>query len=116
MTPIIILFALSAVLLGIAIWYWKMPEKRWLKGMKADGNLYGIDYSKFHPQKIRSATITLLLFEAVCFFSMGLCSIWLTINEHPVLIGIFMGSIMGAPIVYWFVLLVFYKKSKYKKH
>ena len=115
MTPIIILFALSAMFLGFAIWNWRMPEKRWVNNLKADRNMLGIDYSKYNQKKIRSATITLLLFEAVCFFSMGLCSIWLTINEHPVLIGIFMGSIMGAPIVYWFVLLVFCKKSKYRK-
>ena len=112
MTPIIILFALSAVLFGMAIWYWKMPEKRWKKGMTADGNMYGIDYSRFNPQKTRTATITLLLFEAVCLFSMGLCSNWLTLNEHPILIGIFMGGLMGAPIVYWLALLVFCKKSK----
>ena len=115
MNPIIIPFALSAMFLGFAIWNWRMPEKRWVNNLKADRNMLGIDYSKYNQKKIRSATTTLLLFEAVCLFSLGLCSIWLTIKEHPVLIKIFIGGILGAPIVYWFVLLVFCKKSKYKK-
>ena len=115
MTPIIILFASSAMFLGFAIWNWMMPEKRWVNNLKADRNMLGIDYSKYNQKKIRSATTTLLLFEAVCLFSLGLCSIWLTIKEHPVLIKIFIGGILGAPLVYWFVLLVFCKKSKYKK-
>ena len=115
MTPVIILFALSAMFWGIAIWYWTMPEKRWINGLKADRNMLGMDYSKYNPKKIRSATITLLFFEAVCLFSMGLCSIWLTIQEHPVLIKVFIVGILGALLVYWFVVLVFCKKSKYRK-
>ena len=74
MTPIIILFALSAMFLGFAIWNWRMPEKRWVNNLKADRNMLGIDYSKYNQKKIRSATTTLLLFEAVCLLSIGLCS------------------------------------------
>ena len=101
--------------LGFAIWNWKMPEKKWINSLKADRNMFGIDYSKYNQKKIRSATTTLFLFEALCLFATGLCSIWLTINEHPVLIKLFMGGIMGAPLFYWFVLLVFCKKSKYRR-
>ena len=115
MNPVIILFALSAMFLAFAIWYWRMPEKRWINGLKADRNMLGIEYSKYNQKKIRSVTIALLLFEAVCLFSLGLCSIWLTIQEHPVLIKTFIGGILGALLVYWFVLLVFCKKSKYRK-
>ena len=115
MNPIIILFGLSLMFLVFGILSWRMPEKRWVNWLKADRNMLGIDYSKYNQKKIRSANTTLLLFEAVCLFSMGMCSIWLTIKEHPVLIKLFIGGIMGAPIVYWFVLLVFCKKSKYRK-
>lgn len=66
MNPIIILFVLSAMFLVFAIWSWRMPEKRWLNWLKADRNMLGIDYSKYNPQKIRSASTTLLFFEAVC--------------------------------------------------
>jgi hypothetical protein len=50
MTPLIIVFTLSALLFALAIWYWKMPERRWLNGMKPDGNLYGINYSKYNQK------------------------------------------------------------------
>ena len=86
-----------------------MPEKKWINRLKADRNMFGIDYSKYNQKKIRSA-ITLLLFEAVGFFLMGL-----TIGKYPVLTWILCGGLFAAPIVYWFVLLVFCKKSKYKK-
>lgn len=110
MTPIIILFALSAMFLGFAIWNWRMPEKRWVNNLKADRNMLGIDYSKYNQKKIRSLTIAIFLFEAVCLSLVGL-----TVKEHPVLAWIFMGGAAAAPIVYWFVFLVFCKKSKYKK-
>ena len=51
MNPIILLFVLSAVFLGIAIWNWRMPEKRWLNGLKADRNMLGIDYSKYNQKR-----------------------------------------------------------------
>ena len=110
MNPIIILFALSAMFLGFAIWNWRMPEKRWVNNLKADRNMLGIDYSKYNLKKIRSATTTLLFFEAVCLFLIGL-----TIGKYPVLTKALCGGILGAPIVYWFVILVFCKKSKYRK-
>lgn len=87
-----------------------MPEKRWVNWLKADRNMLGIDYSKYNQKKIRSANTILLLFEAVCLFLIGL-----TIGKHPVLTKALCVEIMGAPIVYWFVLLVFCKKSKYRK-
>ena len=110
MNPIILLFALSALFLGIAIWNWRMPEKRWINGLKADRNMLGIDYSKYNQKKIRSATTTLFLVEAVCLFLIGL-----TIGKHPDLTKILCGGILGAPVVYWFVVLVFCKKRKYRK-
>ncbi len=116
MTPLIIVFTLSALLFALAIWYWKMPERRWLNGMKPDGNLYGINYSKYNQKKLRTATIILLLSEAVGFFLIGLTNlVGLTSGEHPVLFLVLVGGMMAAPIVYWFVLLVFCKKSKYRK-
>ena len=86
-----------------------MPEKKWINRLKADRNPLGIDYSKYNQKKIRSATTTLLLFEAGCFFLMGL-----TIGKYPVLTWILCGGLFAALIVYWFVLLVFCKKSKYR--
>ena len=49
-------------------------------------------------------------FEAACLFLIGL-----TVGKHPVLTKALCVGIVGAPIVYWFVLLVFCKKSKYRK-
>ena len=110
MNPIIILFGLSAMFLVFGIWSWRMPEKGWVNWLKADRNMLGIDYSKYNQKKIRSSNTTLLLFEAVCLFLIGL-----TIGKHPVLTKALCVGIVGAPIVYWFVLLVFCKKSKYRK-
>ena len=107
MTPFIILSTLSALFLIPAIWTWRMPEKKWINRLKADRNMLGIDYSKYNQKKIRSATTTLLLFEAACLFLMGL-----TIGKYPVLTWILCGGLFAALIVYWFVLLVFCKKSK----
>lgn len=107
MTPFIILSILSALFLIPAIWTWRMPEKKWINWLKADRNMLGIDYSKYNQKKIRSATTTLLLFEAACLFLMGL-----TIGKYPVLTWILCGGLFAALIVYWFVLLVFCKKSK----
>ena len=115
MSPVIILFALSAMFLAFAIWSWRMPEKKWINRLKADRNMLGIDYSKYNQKKIRSANTALFLAESVCLFSLGVCSIRLTINEHPVLVRIFIGGILGALVLYWFVLLVFCKKNKYRK-
>lgn len=109
MNPIIIPFAFSAFLLVLAIRTWRMTEKKWLIHMSS-WNPLGIDYSKYNQKKIRSANTTLLLFEAVCLFLIGL-----TIGKHPALTKALCVGIVGAPIVYWFVLLVFCKKSKYRK-
>lgn len=110
MSPVIILFALSAMFLALAIWTWRMPERSWIRLLKADRNLLGIDYSKYNQKKIRSATIALLLVEAVCLFPVGL-----TARDHPVLAWVLMGCAAAAPIVYWFVFFVFCKKNKYRK-
>ncbi len=87
-----------------------MPEKKWVNRLYSSRNMFDLDYSKYNQKKIRSATITLLLSEAVCLFLMGL-----TIGKYPILTWILMGGMMVALIVYWFVLLVFCKKSKYRK-
>ena len=110
MNPLIILYAISAVFLVIAIWTWKMPEKRWINRLKSDRNYFEINFSKYNQKKIRSLTIAVFLFEAACLSLVGL-----TVKGHPVLAWIFMGGAVAAPVVYWFVFLVFCKKSKYKK-
>ena len=79
--------------LVFGIWSWRMPEKRWVNWLKADRNMLGIDYSKYNQKKIRSANTTLLLFEAVCLFLIGL-----TIGKHPVLTKALCVGIVGAPI------------------
>ena len=110
MNPLIILYGMSAVFLAIAIWTWRMPEKRWINWLKSDRNYFEIDFSKYNQKKIRSLTIAFFLFDAVCLSLVGL-----TVKEHPVLAWIFMGGVLASIIVYWFVFLVFCKKSKYKK-
>ena len=111
MNPIIIvLFALAAMFLVFAIWNWRMPEKKWLNWLDADRNMLGIDYSKYNKIKIKSANTVFLLFEAVCLFLIGL-----TIGKHPILTKILFRGILGAPVVYWLAILVFCKKSKYRK-
>lgn len=110
MNPIIILFGLSLMFLVFGILSWRMPEKRWVNWLKADRNMLGIDYSKYNQKKIRSTTIAFLLFEAICVFPIGL-----TFKAYPVLTKILLWGFVGGEVAYWFVLLVFCKKSKYKK-
>lgn len=115
MDALIILFAFSACCLVIAIWTWRMPEKRWIDRLEIHNRL-GLDISKYNPKKIRSVTIALFLFDAACLFLIGLTSlVGLTSEEHPVLTGVLMGGIMAGLIGYWFAFLVYCKKSKYKK-
>ena len=84
--------------------------------LKADRNMLGIDYSKYNQKKIRSANTTLLLFEAVCLFLIGLtCLIGLNSEEHPVLFLILGGGLLAGVFAYFFVLFVYCKKSKYRK-
>ena len=118
MDALIILFAMSAIFLVIAIWTWRMPEKRWINRLKVDNRLswFGFDISKYNQKKIRSLTIALFLFEAVCLFLIGLtCLIGLNSKEHPVLFLILGGGILAGIIGYYFVLFVYCKKSKYRK-
>ena len=109
MNPIIIPFAFSAFLLVLANRTWRMTEKKWLIHMSS-WNPLGIDYSKYNQKKIRSTTIAFLLFEAICVFPIGL-----TFKAYPVLTKILLWGIVGGVVAYWLVLLVFCKKSKYKK-
>ena len=109
MIPIIIPFAFSAFLLVLAIRTWRMTEKKRLIHMSS-WNPLGIDYSKYNQKKIRSTTIAFLLFEAICVFPIGL-----TFKAYPVLTKILLWGFVGGEVAYWFVLLVFCKKSKYKK-
>ena len=115
MDALIILFAMSAFCLLIAIWTWRMPEKRWIIRLGTHNRL-GLDISKYNQKKIRSLTIALFLFEAVCLFLIGLAGlIGLNSEEHPVLFWSLVGGLLAGVIVYYFVLFVFCKKSKYKK-
>ena len=115
MDAIIILFAFSACCLVIAIWTWRMPEKRWIYRLEIH-NRSGLDISKYNQKKIRSITIALFLFEAACLFLIGLTGlIGLNSEEHPVLILILGGGLLAGVIVYYFMLFVYCKKSKYKK-
>ena len=118
MDALIILFAMSAIFLVIAFWTWRMPEKRWINRLKVDNRLswFGFDISKYNQKKIRSLTIALFLFEAVCLFLIGLIGlIGLNSEEHPVLFLILGGGLLAGVIVYYFVLFVYCKKSKYRK-
>ena len=115
MDALIILFAMSAIFLVIAIWTWRMPEKKWIKRLEVD-NRSGLDISKYDPQKIRSLTIALFLFEGVCLFLIGLTGlIGLNSEGHPVLLLILGGGLLAGVIVYYFVLFVCCKKSKQQK-
>ena len=115
MDALVILFVFSVCCLVIAIWTWKMPEKRWIIRLETHNRL-GLDISKYNQKKIRSLTIALFLFEAVCLFLIGLAGlIGLNSKEHPVLFWILAGGLLAGVIVYYFVLFVYCKKSKYKK-
>ena len=115
MDALIILFAMSAFCLVISIWTWRMPEKRWLIRLETHNRL-GLDISKYNQKKIRSLTIALFLFEAVCLFLIGLtCLIGLNSEEHPVLFLILGGGLLAGVFAYFFVLFVYCKKSKYRK-
>ena len=114
MDAIIILFAFSACCLVIAFWTWRMPEKRWINRLEI--NRLGLDISKYNQKKIRSITIALFLFEAACLFLIGLTGlIGLNREDHPVLILILGGGLLAGVIVYYCMLFVYCKKSKYKK-
>ena len=118
MDALIILFAMSVCCLVVAFWTWRMPEKRWINRLKVDNRLswFGFDISKYNQKKLRSLTIALFLFEAVCLFLIGLtCLIGLNSEEHPVLFLILGGGLLAGVIVYYFVLFVYCKKSKYRK-
>lgn len=79
-------------------------------------NRLGLDISKYNQKKIRSITISLFLFEAACLFLIGLTGlIGLNSEEHPVLFFILVGGLLAGVIVYYFMLFVYCKKSKYKK-
>ena len=94
MDAIIILFAFSACCLVIAIWTWRMPEKRWINRLEIH-NRSGLDISKYNQKKIRSITIALFLFEAACLFLIGLTGlIGLNSEEHPVLILILSAQLL----------------------
>lgn len=115
MDAIIILFAFSACCLVIAIWTWRMPEKRWLNRLETHNRL-GLDISKYNPKKIKSITMALFLFEAACLFLIGLTGlIGLNSEEHPVLFLILAGGLLAGVIVYYILLYVYCKKSKNKK-
>ena len=118
MNPVIILFALSAFFLAIAIRTRTMSEKKWLKRLESGSRTpVTLDYSKYSQKKVRSATAILFLFEAACLFLLGLTiAAGLDLEEHPALIRIFMGGLIAPPIVYWPLVLVFCKKSKYRKN
>ena len=91
-----------------------MPEKRWINRLEI--NRLGLDISKYNQKKIRSITIALFLFEAACLFLIGLTGlIGLNHEDHPVLILILGGGLLAGVIVYYFMLFVYCKKSKYKK-
>ena len=92
-----------------------MPEKRWIDRLEIHNRL-GLDISKYNQKKIRSLTVTFFLFEAACLFLIGLTGlIGLNSEEHPVLLLILGGGLLAGVIVYYSVLFVFCKKSKYKK-
>lgn len=109
MNPIIIPFTFSALLLVLAIRTWRMTEKKWLNHLSS-WNPLGFDLAKYNQKKIKSTTIAFLLFEAICVFPIGL-----TIKNHPVLTKILLGGVVGGVVAYWFMFLLFCKKSKYKK-
>ena len=108
MDPRIIPVALSAFLLVLAIRTWRMTEKKWLIHLSSQNRL-DIDFTKYNQNKIRSTTIAFLLFEAICVFLIGL-----TFKAYPVLTKILLWGVVGGVVAYWFVFLVFCKKSKYK--
>lgn len=113
-TIILILFAsLSAIYLVYAIWIWRMPEKKW-NDFSSDrayiSDLFHNYQTKYNPKKVRYFSIAYLLFEAVGLFLVGLIA-W----EHPVLAQSLAIGLVGASVVYGFVVLVFCKERKYRK-
>jgi hypothetical protein len=85
-----------------------MPEKKWIDFSSYRAYisfLIGNSKTKYNHKKIKPISIAFLFFEAVCNLMVGL-----TFEEHPFLAKIFLGGMIGAVVVYGFVVLVFCKE------